>query len=266
MSVAGATNTGPVSPDGTGRAKAAPDIPFFSVRKVVKRFGALTALDDLTFHLRRGEILGIAGPNGAGKSTLLNVCGGTLAPTSGEIVLEGERVEGLSPHRMCHRGLGRTFQIPQVFSSMSVEENIVVGRMFGGGNAGAAGDIVRFLVDVCGLAARRDEPAGKGSLMTRKMAMFAAVLATGPKLVFLDEPLAGLNREEVQVFMDLISKLRDEMNLTFVVVEHKIRALSQLSDRLMVIHFGSCICIDAPEAVMKDAQVVDVYLGTEFDA
>ena len=265
MSVAGA-NTGPASPGDTKHADTAPGIPFFSVRKVVKRFGALTALNDVTFHLRRGEILGIAGPNGAGKSTLLNVCGGSLAPTSGEIVLEGERVEGLSPYQMCHRGLGRTFQIPQVFSSMSVEENIAVGRMFGGGNAGAAGDIVRFLMDVCGLAARRDEPAGKVSLMTRKMIMLAAVLATGPKLVFLDEPLAGLNREEVQVFMDLISRMRDEMNLTFIVVEHKIRALSQLSDRLMVIHFGSCICLDSPEVVIKDAQVVDVYLGTEFDA
>ena len=265
MSVA-RSNAGPESPGDTKRENAAPDIPLFSVNNVVKRFGALVALDDVSFHVRRGEILGIAGPNGAGKSTLLNVCGGSLAPTSGEIVLEGERVEGLSPYRMCHRGLGRTFQIPQVFSSMSVEENIVVGCMFGGGNAGAAGEIVGFLMDVCGLAARREELAGKVSLMTRKMVMLASVLATQPKLVFLDEPLAGLNREEIRVFMDLISRLRDEMDLTFVVVEHKIRALSQLSDRLMVIHFGSCICLDAPEVVIKDAQVVDVYLGTEFDA
>ena len=265
MSVAG-SNAGPESPGDSRRENAAPGIPLFSVRKVVRRFGALIALDDVSFHVRRSEILGIAGPNGAGKSTLLNVCGGSLAPASGEITLEGERVEGLPPYRMCHRGLGRTFQIPQVFSSMSVEENIAVGRMFGGGDAVAAGDIVRFLVDVCGLAARRDEPAGKVSLMTRKMIMLAAVLATRPKLVFLDEPLAGLNREEIQVFMDLISRLRDEMSLTFVVVEHKIRALSQLSDRLMVIHFGRCICLDTPEVVIKDAQVVDVYLGTEFDA
>ena len=265
MSVAG-SNTGPESPGDTLLENAAPDIPFFSVRNVVRRFGALFALNDVTFHVRRGEILGIAGPNGAGKSTLLNVCGGSLAPTSGEIILEGERVEGLSPYRMCHRGLGRTFQIPRVFSSMSVEENIAAGHMFGGDNTDVAGDLVRFLIDVCGLAGRRDEPAGKVSLMTRKMIMLAAVLATRPKLVFLDEPLAGLNREETQVFMDLISRLRDEMSLTFVVVEHKIRALSQISDRLMVIHFGRCICLDTPEAVIKDAQVVDVYLGTEFDA
>jgi len=261
-----AAGSGPSSPGDAKRADSAPGIPFFSVRNIVKRFGALIALDAVTFDLRRGEILGIAGPNGAGKSTLLNVCGGSLAPTSGEIVLEGERVEGLSPYQMCHRGLGRTFQIPQVFSSMSVEENIAVGRMFGGGNVGAAADIVRFLMDVCGLAARRDEPAGKVSLMTRKMIMLAAVLAARPKLVLLDEPLAGLNREEIQVFMDLISKLHAEMDLTFIVVEHKIRALSQLSDRLMVVHFGRCICLDTPEVVVKDAQVVDVYLGTEFDA
>ena len=264
MSAAGAS-IDPASPDDTRRAGAAPDIPFFSVRHVVKRFGALLALNDLSFQLRRSEILGIAGPNGAGKSTLLNVCGGSLAPTSGEIILEGERVDGLSPYQMCHRGLGRTFQIPQVFASMSVGENIAVGRMFGGGEADAT-DIVRFLIDACGLAARRDERAGKVSLMTRKMIMLAAVLAARPKLVFLDEPLAGLNKDEIQVFMDLISRLRDEMDLTFVVVEHKVRALSLLSDRLMVIHFGRRICLDTPEVVVKDSQVVDVYLGTEFDA
>ena len=261
-----AAGTGLASAHVAERANARPDAPFFSVGNVVKRFGALVALNDVTFDLRRNEILGIAGPNGAGKSTLLNVCGGNLRPTSGEIVFEGERVEGLSPYRMCHRGVGRTFQIPQVFSSMSVEENIAVGRMFGGGNAGAAGDVVRYLIEVCGLAASRNDPAGKVSLMIRKMIMLAAVLATRPKLVFLDEPLAGLNREEIQVFMDLISRLHDEMDVTFVVVEHKIRALSQLSDRLMIIHFGNCICLDAPEVVIKDPHVVDVYLGTEFDA
>ncbi len=264
MSVSTGTRAGHASAGNAEGEETASGAAFFAARRVVKRFGALAALNYLSFDVRRGEILGIAGPNGAGKSTLLNVCGGALAPTSGEIIFEGERVSGLSPYRMCRRGLGRTFQIPQVFSSMTVEENVNAGRIFGGSNA--SDDLVRFLMDACGLAKHRGEPAGRVSLMARKMLMLAAVLATRPKIVFMDEPLAGLNKEETGMSMDLLLRLRNEMAVTFVVVEHKVRALSQLSDRLMVIHFGSCICLDVPRVVVRDAQVVDVYLGTEFDA
>ena len=261
-----AATTRPASPARVGTTDAAPGIPFFSARKVVRCFGALAALDGLSFDVRQGEILGIAGPNGAGKSTLLHVCGGHLAPTSGEIRFEGSRVSGLPPHRLCRLGIGRTFQIPRVFSSMNVEENVGAGRIFGGAGVSAAEDPVPFLMEICGLAAHRHAPAARVSLMIRKMTMLAAVLATGPKIVFMDEPLAGLNRDEIAASVDLIRRLHEELDITFVVVEHKIRALSRFSDRLMVMHFGRCLRIDAPEVVVRDTRVVEVYLGTEFDA
>ncbi len=240
--------------------------PFFSVENLTKRFGALVALNDLSFDLRRNEIFGIAGPNGAGKSTLLNVCSGVLPPTSGRIYFRSESVEGLAPYKMCHKGVGRTFQIPQVFSSMSIEENIEIGMTFGHVSAKSPRHLVDELLETSGLASHRNEPAGKVDLITRKMTMLASVLATQPEIVFMDEPLAGLNSEEIQTFVELISQLHDRTDVTFVVVEHKIRALSELSDRLMVIHFGGCICLDSPEVVVKDEHVIEVYLGTEFDA
>lgn len=243
-----------------------PDAPFFSVKNITKQFGALTALDDLSFDLVEGEIFGIAGPNGAGKSTLLNVCSGVLSPTTGEITFEGQRVEGLPPYAMCHKGLGRTFQIPQVFSSMSVQENIGIGLTFGNSRNKDSDQAVEELLEISGLGNQRYDMAGKVDLITRKMTMLMAVLATKPKIIFMDEPLAGLNADEMEVFTGLVSNLHKSMGVTFVMVEHKIRALSKLSDRMMIIHFGARLCLDTPDVVVKDEQVIDVYLGAEFDA
>jgi branched-chain amino acid transport system ATP-binding protein len=240
--------------------------PFFSANNITKQFGALTALDDLSFDLIEGEIFGIAGPNGAGKSTLLNVCSGVLPPSSGEITFEGQRVDGLPPYSMCHKGLGRTFQIPQVFSSMSVQENIAIGLTFGNAQSGDPDQAVEKLLEISGLGNQRFDMAGKVDLITRKMTMLMAVLATRPKIIFMDEPLAGLNADEMELFTSLVSNLHMNMGVTFVMVEHKIRALSKLSDRMMIIHFGGRLCLDTPEVVVKDEQVIEVYLGTEFDA
>jgi len=247
----------------------APGRPLLAVRDITKRFGALTALDRLSFDVRRDEIFGIAGPNGAGKSTLLNVCAGTLTPDSGQILFDGDRIDGQRPYRLCHKGIGRTFQIPQIFGSLTVRENIQVGASFG--RSSEQGDTVAdfavdSLLEMTGLSELQDRPAGRVKLLARKMTMLAAVLATNPRLVFMDEPFAGLNSEEVGIFANLIIKLHDHAGVVFVVVEHKIRALSKLVDRLMIIHFGRCICLDRPEVVVRDPQVVDVYLGTEFDA
>lgn len=251
---------------GLTNTSAASGIPFFSVERITKRFGALLALNDLSFELRRNEIFGIAGPNGAGKSTLLNVCSGVLKPTFGKIVFEGKNVGGLAPYKMCHKGIGRTFQIPQGFSSLSIQENVEIGMTFGDTSSGTGKEFIEELLENTGLKNHRDEQAGKVDLITRKMTMLAAVLATKPKIVFMDEPLAGLNADEIQVFADLISQLHERAQVTFVIVEHKIRALSKLSGRLMIIHFGKCICLDVPEAVVKDEYVREVYLGTAFDA
>ena len=238
--------------------------PILVLEAVSKQFGALKALNDLSFDIRRGEILGIAGPNGAGKSTLLNVCSGVLKPTSGTLSFEGQPVAGLSPHRYCGLGIARTFQIPQVFSSMSVEDNVATGALFGPAERLASAAIkarVDEALAITGLAAQRQQPAGQANLLTRKRIMLAAALATEPKLVFLDEPLSGLNGEEVEIFVALFRRLHNARGLTLVVVEHKVRALADLSDRILILNAGSLLCLDRPEAVLRDARVIDIYLG-----
>ena len=240
------------------------------VQNVTKRFDAIVALNDLTFEVQSREIFGIAGPNGAGKSTLLNVCSGALAPNEGRIIFDGHRVEGLPPYKMCQKGVGRTFQIPQVFESLSVEENVKIGVMFGASHkeisASGSPQSIDSILEMTGLARQKNQQAGKVDLLTRKLIMLAAVIATQPKLVFMDEPLAGLNEIETDSFTSLITKLHGKLNIPFVIVEHKIRALSSLSDRLMIIHFGECICLDTPEKVLQDERVIEVYLGMEYNA
>ena len=241
-----------------------------SLQDVVKRFGRLAALDGLSFDVHAGEIFGIAGPNGAGKSTLLNVATGVLKPDGGTIVFEGEAIGGRAPHRICRQGIARTFQIPQVFASMSIRENVAIGAAFGlaGKPDAGAGEAqqVDAVLDLTGLAAKQNAPAGKVDLLTRKMTMLSAALATRPKLVFMDEPLAGFTRDEITRFADLILHLHASLGITFVLVEHKIRALTRLSHRIMIVHQGRRIALDRPEAVLSDSHVIEVYLGTEYRA
>lgn len=241
-----------------------------SLKGVVKRFGQLVALNDLTFDVLEGEIFGIAGPNGAGKSTLLNVATGLLAPDDGTVVFESEAIGGQPPHRICHKGIARTFQIPQIFSSMSIRDNVAIGATFGlagkaDGGLSEAQQIDEIL-ELTGLRPKQDIPAGKVDLLTRKMTMLSAALATRPKLVFMDEPLAGFTREEIDRFARLILDLHDRLKITFVLVEHKIRALTRLSDRILIVHQGQRIALDRPEVVLRDPHVVEVYLGSEFRA
>jgi branched-chain amino acid transport system ATP-binding protein len=244
-----------------------PAQPVLSVQRLSKRFGALAALNDLSFDVEKGEIFGIAGPNGAGKSTLLNVCTGALAPTSGGIFLDGERVDGLKPYRLCHRGLARTFQVPRLFETMTVHENVATGAMFGeGGDGRTMKQLVGDILALTGLLPSSDMPIASANLLTRKMTMLAAALATRPKLIFMDEPLAGFLSEEIDHFVELIAKLHGTLRIDFIVIEHKVRALTRLCDRIMIMHYGSSICIDVPEKALRDKQVIEVYLGAEYFA
>jgi branched-chain amino acid transport system ATP-binding protein len=241
--------------------------PLLSVRGATRSFGALVALDSLSFDINAGEIFGTAGPNGAGKSTLLNVCTGMLKPNAGKIFFDNERIDGWPPHRLCHKGLARTFQIAQIFDSMSVAENIAVGTDFGLGRKSTDGRTKKEFRDEilteCGLNPKRDMMAGKVDLLTRKMTMLAAALATKPKLVFMDEPLAGFTSAEIDQMVALILHLRKTLEITFMIIEHKVRALAYMSDRIMILHHGQRICLDAPLNVMRDPKVVEIYLGSE---
>lgn len=253
---------------GTGSGPARQAV--LSVQKLSKKFGALAALNDLSFDVEKGEIFGIAGPNGAGKTTLLNVCTGALAPTSGRIFLDGEQVDGLEPYRLCHKGLARTFQIPRLFNSMTVHDNVATGAIFGLGNKPGDGrtmkQVVGDILELTDLLPSSDRPIASADLLTRKMTMLAAALATRPKLIFMDEPLAGLTSEEIDYFVELIAKLHDTLKIDFIVIEHKVRALTRLCDRIMIMHYGSRICLDTPQKALRDRQVIDVYLGAEYFA
>lgn len=232
--------------------------------RVTKRFGNLRVLDDVSVEVNEGEIFGIAGPNGAGKSTLLNVCTGTLKICSGKIRFLGQKLENISPDRACHLGVGRTFQIPQVLHSLSVFENVETGAWFSSKKRSARErrDFVFSILESTQLKCAFATPAKSADLLTRKRIMLAAALAGEPKIIFMDEPFGGLNADEIETYVNLIQSLKDHSNLTFVIVEHKMRALSKLSHRLMILNFGSVLKMGTPYEVLNDAKVIDTYLGT----
>jgi branched-chain amino acid transport system ATP-binding protein len=234
---------------------------------IVKRFGRLVALDHLDFSVRAGEILGIAGPNGAGKSTALAVCTGQLAPNEGRIRFEGQVLNGRPPHEFCHAGIARTFQIPQVFSSMTVRENVEVGRDFGApsGRRASGGDLEEVLA-LTGLQDSGGQGAASVDLITRKRIMLAAALATEPRILFMDEPLAGLNEAEIQTFADLIARVNAERDIAIVLVEHKVRTLARLSSRILILNFGQAVRLDVPEMIMSDPEIIELYLGKSHAA
>jgi branched-chain amino acid transport system ATP-binding protein len=247
-------------------AQPATQAAVMTLAGVSRRFGALNALDDMSFDIRGGEILGIAGPNGAGKTTLLNVCTGVLPVSSGSIEFGGQSIANSTPHRCCHLGIARTFQIPQVFSSMSVEDNVATGAVFGvqgHGSATVQRGHVNDVLEMVGLSAQRRQSASEVDLLTRKRIMLGAALATRPKIIFLDEPLSGLNAEEVDVFVALFRRLHAALNLTLVIVEHKVKALAAVSQRILILNFGTLLCLDTPAAVLRDPQVIDIYLGSQ---
>ncbi|KPQ06099.1 MAG: branched-chain amino acid transport system ATP-binding protein [Rhodobacteraceae bacterium HLUCCA12] len=234
---------------------------------VVKRFGKLVALDHLDFAVREGEILGIAGPNGAGKSTALAVCTGQLAPDAGSITFRGQTLTGRQPHEFCHAGIARTFQIPQVFSSMTVRENIEVGLEFGwhGKPRGSERSLDTVLA-LTGLETNQMQSAASVDLITRKQIMLAAALATDPKVLFMDEPLAGLNEAEIEIFADLIQRVNAELGIAIVLVEHKVRTLARLSSRIMILNFGQIVRLDVPDVIMSDPEIIELYLGKSHAA
>lgn len=253
----------------SGNMKSAmPGDTIMRIAGVAKRFGSFLALRDLTFDVERGEILGVAGPNGAGKSTLLNVCTGGGSATGGTIHFGDHDITRMARHACCGLGIGRTFQIPTIVSSLTVGENILAGSTFGRtkSRSGDPGHDLDTILELTGLAADTDRNAGQTDLLTRKRVMLASALATGAELVFMDEPLGGLNAGEIESFCSLIKTVRRERALTFVIVEHKTRALADLSNRILILDFGALVCIGAPDVVLNDDRVVEIYLGKKHSA
>jgi branched-chain amino acid transport system ATP-binding protein len=234
------------------------------VTGLTKRFHGLVAVDDVSFGLRRGEILGLIGPNGAGKTTLVSMVNGTLAPTAGDVVFEGKSVRALPAYRRAHLGIGGTFQIMKPFPGMSVLENASIGALFGAGggerNIGRAREQARECLEFVGLGKRIAQRADALGGPDRKRLELARALAMKPRLLLLDEVMAGLNHVEIEQVIDDIRKVRDQ-GISILVIEHVMKAIKSLSDRVFVLHHGEKIVEGDTDEVLRDPRVVEAYLG-----
>jgi len=235
---------------------------------VSKRFGNLSAVKDISFTVGKGEILGLIGPNGAGKTTLINMIAGGLPYAVGDIFFLGKSIRGLKPHQVAHLGISRTFQVVQPFNNMTTLENVMVGALFGNNNRkrklGMARKKSLKFLDLLGLATKKDVPGESLNISDRRRLERARVLAMLPTLLLLDEVMAGLNPTEIDEGVALIKKVRDA-GVTILVIEHVMKAIAKVSDRVVVLHHGEKITEGPPEIVLNDRQVIDAYLGKRYE-
>jgi branched-chain amino acid transport system ATP-binding protein len=231
--------------------------------KVTKYFGGLAALSKVDFHVEKGEIVGLIGPNGAGKTTLFNLISGALPLKSGVISFKGEKISGLKPHQICHMGLARTFQSVKIFGNMPVFQNVLLGSLFGMTTAKPSAESAKEatkLLELVGLKAVTMTPAKDLTLVNQKRVEVARALATQPQVLLLDELMAGLNPTEVAESMELVTTIRDE-GITIFMIEHVMKAIMNVCDRIMVLHHGEKIADGTPKEIATSKKVIEVYLG-----
>ncbi|MGH7047868.1 MAG: ATP-binding cassette domain-containing protein, partial [Stellaceae bacterium] len=268
-----------------GRTGAAPELPqamlatvrrisvmgaaapaaILEIEDLSKSFGGLRAVDGVGFTVNRGTILGIIGPNGAGKTTLFNLLNGFVRPDRGRIVLDGRDLVGLKPNRVCRLGVGRTFQVMRPFARMSVLDNVTVGAYVAERSGDAARAVAEAAVERVGLGARADAIAGGLSTKESRLMELARALAGRPRLLLMDEPLAGLGSGEIEDLLEVIRGLTGE-GITVIIIEHTMQAMVRLADRLVVLDHGRLIASGRPDAVTRDAQVIEAYLGRKWIA
>ena len=234
-----------------------------SIDAVSKRFRGLLAVDNVSFRVAKGSIFAVIGPNGAGKTTLFNIIAGMSAPDRGSIAFAGERIDGLTPDEICRRGIGRTFQLVRPFPALSVEDNVAIGAMLHRHDPALARRRAHEVLKQLDLFGKRHQPASALTLPDRKRLEVARALATDPKLLLLDEVMAGLRPAETDRMVSVLTTLNREAGLTILLIEHVMRAVMALSARVLVLHHGAAIAEGAPEAVVREPAVVQSYLGAE---
>jgi branched-chain amino acid transport system ATP-binding protein len=237
--------------------------PLLQADGLVKRFGGFRALDNLSFSIARGEILGLVGPNGSGKTTCINVISGLYPPDSGTIHFEGRAIGGLPSHRLVHAGINRTFQVPRPFHTLTVRQNVHIALAYGGSRNGTADGTA--ILDSLELAAVADKPAGELNSAQQKMLDLARALATGPRLLLVDELAAGLNPAELDRVAQKMRELA-RSGIALLVVEHLMGFIDQITDRIIVMNAGKEIFEGRLAEAAHNAQVVEVFLGDEDGA
>jgi branched-chain amino acid transport system ATP-binding protein len=237
--------------------------PLLSGRGLQKSFGAVRVIHAVDFDVWPGEVLGILGPNGAGKTTLFNLISGDVALDAGELTFQGERLKGEPPFKRCRRGIGRTYQIPRPYGGMTAFENLLVAAMFGGSQTERAANArCAAILEDCGLGAKANHLAGSLTLLDRKRLELARAVASGPRLLLLDEIAGGLTDGESAQLVELVRRIKAR-RITVVWIEHVLNALMAVADRLLVLNFGEKIAEGSPQQVMQNAEVQRVYMGIE---
>lgn len=236
-----------------------------SVTQLTRRFGGLTAVNQLSFQVKRGELIGLIGPNGAGKTTLFNLLMGLIKPSEGDVYLEGQRITGFKPHQVCQRGMVKTFQNVALFPEMSVLENVLTGGLQNL-SLDEAKQLAAVNLEKVGMLHIADKKAADLTFPEKALVEMARALCTQPKLVLLDEVMAALNDVEMDQILALIRKLRDEEGLTFIVIEHHMRAIMNLCERILVLSFGQKIAEGTPAEISRHPDVIAAYLGQEMTA